>query len=101
MEKEDGRIIHIIMKLILERLLNMDKWGGAHSELNRVRKSLPSHLFGKKSKKLIEKSFKNLVNLGFLFVKPSTGELHISLNPRMKKEILEFIEKYEKEEYKI
>lgn len=100
MEKEDKKTIILIMKLILERLMNMDKWGGAHSELGRVRKSLPSHLFGKKGKKLIDRAFKNLVNLRFLLVKPSTGELHISLNPSMKKEIDTFIEKFEREEYR-
>ena len=93
--------IKLIMKLILERLMNMNKWGGAHTELARVKKSLPAHLFGKKGKKLIEKAFKNLVNLRFILAKPSTNEIHISLDPRMKKEIFTFTEKFEQKEYKL
>jgi len=99
MEKEEDRLI---AKLILERLDNMDKWGGAHSELARVKKSLPSYITDtNKGKKQVSKAIKLLVNFCFLLVKPSTGEPHVSLNPKKKKEIYEFIEKNEKSEYKI
>lgn len=91
----------LIMKLILERLDNMDKWGGAHSELKRVLKSLPSHIKDdKKGKKQIEKAVKNLKNLRFIFASIKTGEIHVSLNPKQKKEIHKFIDDYEKGEYK-
>lgn len=101
MLKED-KIIKLIAKLIIERLSNMDKWGGAHSEFRRVVKSLPNHIKGSsKGKKQIKKAIKLLVDLGFLLTKPSTGEFHVSLNPRMKSEIDEFIEKNEKEDYKL
>lgn len=93
--------VELIMKLILERLDNMDKWGGAHSELKRVLKSLPNYVRDdRKGKKLIEKAVKNLKNLGFIFASMKTGEIHISLNPKMKKEIHDFVDKYEKEGYK-
>ncbi len=89
------------MKLILERLDNMDKWGGAHSELKRVLKSLPSYIRDdKKGKKLIERAVKNLKNSSFIFVQVKTGEMHVSLNPKQRKEIYQFIDNYEKEEYK-
>lgn len=102
MTKEVDKEIRLIAKLMLERLDNMDKWGGAHSELARVKKSLPSYITDtNKGKKQISKAIKFLVNFGFLLIKPSAGELHISLNPRKKKEIYEFIEKNEKTEYKI
>ena len=102
MTKEVDKEIRLIAKLILERLDNMDKWGGAHSEFARVKKSLPSYITDtSKGKKQINKVIKLLVNSGFLLIKLSTGEPHVSLNPRKKKEICEFIEKNEKTEYKI
>lgn len=74
--------------------------GGAHSELARVRKSLPSYLINtNKGKKQISKAIKLLTNLDFLLSKPSTGEMHISLNPRKRKEIYEFVEENERREY--
>jgi len=99
MLKEDKQI-KLVAKLILERLSNMDKWGGAHSELNRVGKSLPSHITAtNKGKKQMDKAIKMLINLGLLLTKPSTGEIHVSLNPRKITEIYQFIEKNDKKEY--
>lgn len=100
MEEEDNKQIKLIAKFILERLDSMNKWGGAHSELKRVLKSLPSHIRdSNQGKKQINKAAKLLTNLDFIFIKPSTGELHASLNPRMKREIYEFIDENEREEY--
>lgn len=88
MEKEE----RLIIKHILIRLRNMRKWGGAHSELKRVIKSLPTHLRESKTgRKQVNNAIKLMVNCGFLLIKPSTGELHVSLNPRKIKEILEFL----------
>ena len=93
------REVELIMWHFLIRLQNMHKWGGAHSELHRVIKSLPSHFKeSKKGKKQINKATKSLINLSFLLIKPSTGELHVSLNPRKKKEINEFVEKIKSSE---
>ena len=101
MPKEDKQV-KLVAKLILERLSNMNKWGGAHSELNKVRKSLPSHIaVTNKGKKQIDRAIKMLTNLGLLLTKPSTGEIHVSLNPRKKKDIYEFVEKNEEKEYKL
>mgnify|MGYP000630953655 CR=1 FL=1 len=58
---------------------------------------------GKSSAKIeskINKAIKLLVNKGFLLIKPSTGEIHVSLNPKMKRGIYDFIEKNEKRGYK-
>jgi len=93
--------IELIMRLVLERLINLDKWGGAHSEWNRVKKSLPSHLkTTKKGIRNIEKARKNLINMRFMFFSKKTGEAHVSLNSKMNKEIFEFIETVERKEYK-
>ncbi|MBS3092343.1 hypothetical protein J4466_02890 [Candidatus Pacearchaeota archaeon] len=94
--------VKLIAKLLLERLANMDKWGGAHSELKRVAKSLPLYIRETaKGKKQINQAVKLLLNQRFLLMKPSTGEWHVSLNPSMKKEIMDFIEENDKEDYKI
>ena len=81
---------NIIKRIILESLITPPRWGGRHTELRNIRKSLPSNLLSsKEGQKLIDKSIKELVNNGWLLCKKSTGELHIFLNPRMKKEIME------------
>jgi len=77
-----------IMKRFLRKMLNLNMWGGKHTELRNLQKALPSHLRGIKESK---KAIKDLSNLGFFLIKPSTGELHVSLNPRMQKDIYEFI----------
>lgn len=82
--------IMIVMWFILTKLSNMRKWGGAHSELKRVLKSLPDSC---KDKKLIKKAVRNLVNFGYIGIYKKTGEDHVSLNPRRVKEINEFLDK--------
>jgi len=89
MEKED------IMWFILVKLVNMKKFGGAHTALRNITKGLPSSITAnKRGKKLIEIAVKELVGWGFILAKPSTGEIHISLNPRKIKEIQGFIQKH-------
>jgi hypothetical protein len=95
MEKEEK----LIIEHILTRLRNMCKWGGAHSELKRVVKSLPTYLReSKRGRKQVNDAIKFMVNQGFLLIKPSTGELHVSLNPRKVKEISEFSKEEQKEQ---
>jgi len=84
--------IKIIKRIILEGLLTPPRWGGKHTEMRNIKKGFPSHISSSnKGKKLIDKAIKELINEGFLLCKKSTHELHISLNPRMKKEIMEFV----------
>jgi hypothetical protein len=78
-----------IMKRFLRKLLNLNIWGGRHTELRNLQKSLPDHLRGTKEHK---DAIKELIKIGFLNVKPSTGELHVSLNSHKQKEIYEFLE---------
>ena len=77
-----------IMKRFLRKLLNLNIWGGRHTEIKNLQKALPAHLRGVKEMKL---AVKELVNLEFIFIKPSTGELHISLNSHKQKEIYDFL----------
>lgn len=67
MEKEE----RLIIEHILIRLRNMRKWGGAHSELKRVIKSLPTYLReSKKGRKQVNNAIRLMVNYGFLLIKP-------------------------------
>jgi len=59
------------MKRFLRKLINLNIWGGRHTEL------------------------KELLNKGFLTIKMSTGEYHISLNSHKQKEIYEFLENFD------
>ena len=78
-----------IMKRFLRKLVNLNIWGGRHTEIKNLQKSLPDHLRGTKEHK---KALKELINLGFLNTKMSTGEIHVSLNSHKQKEIFEFLQ---------
>jgi len=84
--------IEIIKRIIIESLITPPRWGGKHTEIRNIKKGFPSHISSSnKGKKLIDKAIKELINDGLLLSKKSTQELHVSLNPRMKKEIMELI----------
>ena len=78
------------MKRFLRKLVNLNIWGGRHTELKNLQKALPSHLRGRKESK---NALKELLKNQFLTTKPSTGEKHVSLNSNKQKEIYEFLEK--------
>lgn len=79
-----------IMKRFLRKLLNLNTWGGRHTELKNLQKSLPDHLRGSKEAK---NAVKELINKGYITIKISTGEKHVSLNSHKQKEIYDFLEK--------
>jgi len=81
----------VIMIRFLRKLINLDMWGGKHTESKNLLKALPKHLRGEK---ITDDAIKEIYKLGFLISKPSTGEVHVSLNPKKKKDICEFLEKY-------
>ena len=84
--------IEIIKRIIIESLITPPRWGGKHTEIRNIKKGFPSHIASSnKGKKLIDKAIKELINDGYILCKKSTNELHVSLNPRMKKEIMELI----------
>ncbi len=82
---------------ILKELISKRKIGGAHTPLgNIVHRAPDEFLHDKKGKKTIEDALKNLVNKKWVLVLikktgKGTGN-HISINPRMIKEISEFIQ---------
>lgn len=84
--------IRKIMWFMLNKLNRMDKWGGAHTALHNITKGLPlQYTSSSHGKKLTQKAVKELARRQLIMAKPSTGEIHISLNPRKTKEIKEFI----------
>jgi len=83
----------IIRRYILSDLVERRMWGGKHTEIKNLTKGLPDiFLRDHKSKKLVEKTIKKLINDSWLLAKKSTGEIHVSLNPRNTGEIKRFIE---------
>ena len=81
----------IIMIRLLRKLVNLNMWGGKHTESKNLLKALPKHLRGEK---ITNEAIKELYKLEFIITKNSTGEIHISLNHNKKKEIMKFLGKY-------
>ena len=78
----------MIMKRFLRKLLNLNIWGGRHTELRNLFKALPLHLRGVKEAK---NAVRELLRREFIFIKISTGEKHVSLNSHKQKEIYDFV----------
>ena len=75
---------HILYKLSRHR-----RWGGKHTELVNVRSALPQKHRGE-----AEELAKELADEGLITWLKKTGQIHVSLKPQMKREILQRIEKY-------
>jgi len=71
---------------LLFKLYRKGKWGGAHTPIRNL-----FHLLDQSSIKESKKALRELINMGLVLIKPSTGEEHISLNPHKSKEIKDFI----------
>ncbi|HUS49518.1 MAG TPA: hypothetical protein VMZ91_05100 [Candidatus Paceibacterota bacterium] len=71
---------------LLFKLYRRGIWGGRHTPIKNL-----FHLVDSASIKESKKALKELNNLGWILVKISTCEEHISLNPHKNKEIKEFI----------
>lgn len=87
-----------IKKLILQKLVRGNVWGGKHTPLDFVVKGIPEHYRNThQGKKKIEKTLKELINEGLVsMLAKRTGsgsDIHISLNPRKVSEIKQFLEK--------
>jgi len=81
-----------IKLFILRKLINLGKIGGSHTAIYNLSKGLPDNIRNnKKGQKAIDQAIKELLNTSFLLSKPSTGEPHISINPRKIKEIKELL----------
>lgn len=84
--------VGFIKNFILRKLINLGKVGGAHTSVFNLSKGLPNHIRGnKKGQKVIKQAIKELINESLLLSKPSTGEQHVSINPRKIREIRELL----------
>ncbi|MBS3080296.1 hypothetical protein J4221_02405 [Candidatus Pacearchaeota archaeon] len=75
-----------IKRAILKKLFRHRYIGGRHTEIRNAMKGFPPHLL-----KEVKKEIENLIKESYLLAKPSTGELHVSLNPRMMDKIIQEI----------
>ena len=90
--------ITILKRLILQKLVRANVWGGKHTPLDFVRKGIPEHYRNMhKGMKMLEKALKELVNDEWVMVhQKKTGkgsDEHVSLNPRKVSEIKQFLER--------
>ena len=65
---------------LLFKLYRKGRWGGAHTPLKNL-----FHLMDNASINESEKAVKELANLGWIYIKISTGEKHVSLNSHVRK----------------
>ena len=88
----------IIKRLILEKLIRGNIWGGKHTPLGFVTKGIPEHYRNNhKGMKVVERVLKELTNDEWILLSPKrTGkgsDEHLSLNPRKVSEIRSWLEK--------
>ena len=84
--------VNVIKRYLLESLLSPPRWGGRHTEVRNIRKGLPLSIAStKEGQRLVDGAIKQLINDCWLLAKKSTGEVHVSLNPRKKAEIMAFV----------
>lgn len=92
MDEED-----VLKKLILQKLVRGNVWGGKHAPLDFVKKGIPEHYRNThQGQRAVENVLKELTNNGWVFVvQKRTGkgsDEHVSLNPRKVGEIKQFLE---------
>ena len=88
--------INTLKKLILQKLIRANVWGGKHTPLDFVIKGVPEHYRNThKGRKAIERVLKELTNYEWIvIVTKRTGrgsDDHVSLNPRKISEIKQFL----------
>lgn len=76
-----------IKAFIMFKLAKNKYWGGKHTAIDNLRKGLPSHIN-------VDGQIKDLIKDGFLMPKTTSYGKHVSLNPKLMKEIFAFIEKH-------
>ncbi len=87
----------VIKKLVLQKLVRANVWGGKHIPLEFIKKGIPEHYRNThKGLKIVEEVLKKLINAEWVIIlSKRTGkgsDEHISLNPRMVAEIKQFLE---------
>lgn len=80
MEKEQ------LKGFIVKKLFHHGYIGGRHTAMENLKKSLPSHVKGD-----VKEAVKELIKEEILVPKPTSYGLHVSLNPRKRKDIEKYL----------
>ncbi len=89
--------VDILKKLILQKLIRSNIWGGKHTPLDFILKGVPNQYRNtSRGKRAISEALKVLINAGFVMIlMKRTGkdsDEHISLNPKKISEINQFLQ---------
>jgi len=71
-------------RTILETLSKRRKWGASHTHYKHAFARFPRNEWGSKE---VKQAFSDLVKEGKLVIKKTVEETHISLNPKLSREI--------------
>lgn len=84
--------VELVKRSVLKKLFHFKKIGGSHTAIFNLWGGLPDNLTrNKKGQKIIKEAIDELIKSEFLLSKPSTGEIHVSINPRKIKEVKELL----------
>lgn len=78
--------IEELKAFIVKRLYRRDYIGGRHTAFENLQKGLPGHERG-----AVTQAAHELVKEEILLLKPTAYGLHVSLNPRKKEEIMDYV----------
>ena len=86
----------VLKKMVLQKLIRGNVWGGKHTPLDFVIKGVPEHYQNThKGKKAVEKVLKELTNDEWVIILSKRtrrgSDDHVSLNPRKVSEIKQFL----------
>ncbi len=86
----------VLKRILLQKLTRADIWGGKHTPLDLLKKNIPDEYRNTHAgRRAWERALRDVANRGWIVVHMKrTGkgsDVHISLNPKMKAEIFEFL----------
>ena len=76
-----------LKSFIVKKLFHHGYIGGRHTDIENLKKGLPSHIKGD-AKGAVEELIKEEI----LIPKPTSYGLHVSLNPKMKDKLQEYLQ---------
>ncbi len=86
-----------VKKLVLQKLTRANIWGGKHTPFDFIAKGLPEkYRMTHQGQRIIKRALKELQNDQWINLEKKRtdkgSDVHISLNPKMADEILQFLE---------
>lgn len=77
---------------ILDKLYRHGKWGASHTSFENLKKGFAQRDVGKEGAKRVDRIGRELVKNGLILSKPTGYGLEISLNPKMRVQILKYVD---------